>query len=108
MQKRFLGPFHDQGENGSPGRGTEKDAMRTAIWWKPLLRQPICVDMKTCPICSKPSASATSPFCSDRCRAVDLGRWFNESYATPAVELDDVDADALAELTGEAPLSENE
>lgn len=23
------------------------------------------------------------PFCSDRCRAVDLGRWFGGEYAVP-------------------------
>jgi endogenous inhibitor of DNA gyrase (YacG/DUF329 family) len=26
------------------------------------------------------------PFCSRHCADVDLGRWFNESYAIPAVE----------------------
>lgn len=49
----------------------------------------------TCPICSKPSAKDTSPFCSTRCRQVDLNRWFTGGYAVPAVELDDVDEEAL-------------
>lgn len=49
----------------------------------------------SCPICAKPSADATSPFCSTRCRQVDLNRWFTGSYAVPAVELDDVDEDAM-------------
>jgi hypothetical protein len=26
------------------------------------------------------------PFCSARCRDIDLGRWFGERYAVPAVE----------------------
>jgi hypothetical protein len=26
------------------------------------------------------------PFCSARCRDVDLGHWFQESYTVPAVE----------------------
>jgi uncharacterized protein len=26
------------------------------------------------------------PFCSARCRDVDLGRWFGEAYRVPAVE----------------------
>jgi endogenous inhibitor of DNA gyrase (YacG/DUF329 family) len=26
------------------------------------------------------------PFCSARCRDVDLGRWFGEVYTVPAVE----------------------
>lgn len=53
--------------------------------------------MKTCPICSKPTAEATKPFCSARCREVDLNKWFTASYAVPAVELDDVDDASLAQ-----------
>jgi endogenous inhibitor of DNA gyrase (YacG/DUF329 family) len=33
-----------------------------------------------CPICGRPADAATAPFCSKRCRMVDLGRWFSESY----------------------------
>jgi endogenous inhibitor of DNA gyrase (YacG/DUF329 family) len=25
----------------------------------------------------------TVPFCSDRCRLIDLGRWLDESYGVP-------------------------
>lgn len=39
-----------------------------------------------CPICGKPPAAAHAPFCSPRCRDVDLSRWFGEAYAIPAVE----------------------
>jgi hypothetical protein len=28
------------------------------------------------------------PFCSARCRDIDLGRWFGEVYTVPAVEPD--------------------
>lgn len=37
-----------------------------------------------CPICAKPAdpAGADFPFCSRRCREVDLGRWFGERYRT--------------------------
>ena len=34
-----------------------------------------------CPICGKqfdPQASQALPFCSDRCRQIDLGRWLKE------------------------------
>lgn len=49
-----------------------------------------------CPICSKPFAVGriddlpTFPFCSERCRLVDLGRWVDGSYAIPGppVEVD--------------------
>ena len=53
--------------------------------------------MASCPICQKPTTAATKPFCSPRCREVDLNKWFTGSYAVPAVELDDVDDDALAQ-----------
>jgi endogenous inhibitor of DNA gyrase (YacG/DUF329 family) len=29
------------------------------------------------------------PFCSARCRDIDLGRWLDGAYAVPAVEVDD-------------------
>lgn len=38
----------------------------------------------TCPICRKKTEKAYRPFCSKRCADVDLGRWFNGSYAVPA------------------------
>ena len=40
----------------------------------------------TCPICKRASEEKFRPFCSKRCADVDLGRWFNEDYAVPAVE----------------------
>ena len=35
-----------------------------------------------CPICRKPveSPGAPAPFCSPRCKMVDLGRWLGEDY----------------------------
>jgi len=36
-----------------------------------------------CPICRKPVDSATDadfPFCSERCRLLDLGNWASEKY----------------------------
>lgn len=40
-----------------------------------------------CPVCRKPvplpaeSAQAAFPFCSERCRQVDLFRWYSGKYA---------------------------
>lgn len=45
-----------------------------------------------CPTCAAPvewEATPTRPFCSERCRLLDLGKWLNEEYAIPAVETDD-------------------
>jgi len=43
--------------------------------------------MPRCPTCRaevKPRAeNASYPFCSPRCRAVDLGRWFTGAYRVP-------------------------
>ena len=40
-----------------------------------------------CPICQKVSAPRSEnpsfPFCSPRCRAVDLGKWLGEEYRVP-------------------------
>jgi len=39
-----------------------------------------------CPTCLKPfntDETTAMPFCSSRCRQVDLGRWFNEEYGMP-------------------------
>lgn len=45
-----------------------------------------------CPICRKPAEHATRPFCSSRCRDVDLGRWFGGSYTAsrPLIDEDDI------------------
>ena len=38
---------------------------------------------RKCPICGKPATEASTPFCSERCRDVDLNRWLSGSYAIP-------------------------
>jgi uncharacterized protein len=48
---------------------------------------------KPCPICGKPANAASRPFCSERCRDVDLNRWLSNSYAIPAAKDDDEDAE---------------
>jgi len=49
--------------------------------------------VKPCPICGKPSVDASKPFCSERCRDVDLNRWLSNSYAIPGKPDDDEDPD---------------
>lgn len=46
---------------------------------------------RPCPICGKPAVYSERPFCSRRCRLLDLGRWADGTYAIPAVEDDDED-----------------
>jgi endogenous inhibitor of DNA gyrase (YacG/DUF329 family) len=58
---------------------------------------------RTCPICGKPTAEKTRPFCSPRCRDVDLHRWLSGRYAVPAVEEDDVEAEEIEGAPPTAP-----
>ncbi|MCI0599207.1 MAG: DNA gyrase inhibitor YacG [Beijerinckiaceae bacterium] len=39
-----------------------------------------------CPICGKPDAFATRPFCSNRCADIDLYRWLGGVYTIPAID----------------------
>ncbi|WP_407049999.1 DNA gyrase inhibitor YacG [Methyloraptor flagellatus] len=48
---------------------------------------------RPCPICGKMSVFKSYPFCSPRCRAVDLNRWLTGAYAIPVVEDDDMPDD---------------
>jgi uncharacterized protein len=48
---------------------------------------------KKCPICGKPVNEASKPFCSERCRDVDLNRWLSNSYVVPGRPEADEDAD---------------
>ena len=39
-----------------------------------------------CPICDAPvdpQKTPAMPFCSERCRRIDLGRWLGEDYGLP-------------------------
>ena len=48
---------------------------------------------KKCPICGKPANDASKPFCSERCRDVDLNRWLSGSYVVPGRPEADEDAE---------------
>ncbi|HEY1382891.1 MAG TPA: DNA gyrase inhibitor YacG [Dongiaceae bacterium] len=39
-----------------------------------------------CPICGKPADQQFKPFCSQRCRQVDLNRWLSGTYRIPGAE----------------------
>jgi endogenous inhibitor of DNA gyrase (YacG/DUF329 family) len=48
--------------------------------------------VKPCPICGK-SAEGSHPFCSERCRDVDLNRWLSGSYVVPSRTGEDEDSE---------------
>jgi uncharacterized protein len=55
--------------------------------------------MPTCPTCNRPiqwnPASPWRPFCSERCKLIDLGAWASERHAIPG---DANNTDAIDEL----------
>lgn len=54
---------------------------------------------RDCPICGKIAENReTAPFCSHRCKEVDLSRWFTGSYSVPVVEHDDLPDDELGDF----------
>ena len=36
-----------------------------------------------CPVCNKPANKKYRPFCSSRCKLIDLGNWIDGSYRLP-------------------------
>jgi endogenous inhibitor of DNA gyrase (YacG/DUF329 family) len=55
----------------------------------------------SCPICEKPvkprRENPNFPFCSPRCKTIDLGKWMSEDYRVPVEgedgEREDVESD---------------
>ena len=46
-----------------------------------------------CSVCGKPVDAKFKPFCSARCRNVDLNRWLSGVYSIPATEENDEDGE---------------
>jgi endogenous inhibitor of DNA gyrase (YacG/DUF329 family) len=58
--------------------------------------------MKKCPICDKPAETKENPhrpFCSARCKLLDLGNWVDENYRVPS----QVERPSVEELEGQIP-----
>ena len=66
------------------------------------MSQPPSTHLK-CPICGKPveipdparnvPGGAHFPFCTDRCKLVDLGRWLDGKYQIPVADPDAEESD---------------
>ncbi|MBR1267225.1 DNA gyrase inhibitor YacG [Bradyrhizobium sp. AUGA SZCCT0222] len=67
-------PPKDAGKDtGQAGSGVSKPASKSSS--------------KPCPECGRPAENAkTLPFCSPRCRDVDLNRWLSGRYVIPGKE----------------------
>ncbi len=44
---------------------------------------------RPCPECGKPSSRESYPFCSPRCKSIDLNRWLSGSYVLPGKPIDE-------------------
>ena len=59
------------------------------------------MSLPKCPVCGAlvaPSKTLCMPFCSERCRLIDLKRWLGEEYSVPDRLADpDEDEDPPAE-----------
>ncbi len=57
-----------------------------------------------CPNCKKKFnfySSESRPFCSERCRMIDLGQWLTESYTVPVEKLTEEEVQNLEQLLNE-------
>ncbi|MEO7559817.1 MAG: DNA gyrase inhibitor YacG [Nitrosospira sp.] len=59
------------------------------------MKQPVV----NCPQCGKiiiwSTANRYRPFCSERCKLIDLGQWATESYRIPEMEKQEDEDEAL-------------
>jgi endogenous inhibitor of DNA gyrase (YacG/DUF329 family) len=60
-----------------------------------------------CPICGRPPGRtapppAHAPFCSERCRGVDLARWLDGTYRVPGEDLAALDPSEWERLARDA------
>ena len=58
-----------------------------------------------CPTCGEPSVfepfNPYRPFCSERCRLIDLGRWIDGKYVTPGPSVSQKQAEEQDESADE-------
>lgn len=63
--------------------------------------------MPKCPACNRAvlprGKNPVFPFCSPRCRAIDLGKWLGEEYRIPGPHPDAEDPDQPARPASEEP-----
>jgi endogenous inhibitor of DNA gyrase (YacG/DUF329 family) len=53
--------------------------------------------MPRCPVCQRefsPEDSRAMPFCGERCKLIDLGRWLDERYGLPIEREEDEQSSA--------------
>jgi endogenous inhibitor of DNA gyrase (YacG/DUF329 family) len=59
-----------------------------------------------CPTCGEPVKwpdNPFRPFCSERCKLIDFGRWANEEYRVPDQEKPSTDAETTEPASNDGP-----
>ena len=62
-----------------------------------------------CPICHtelKPEMKPHRPFCSARCKSIDLGKWLSEDYRIPVEPSENEDEEPLDLTNLPRPISD--
>jgi endogenous inhibitor of DNA gyrase (YacG/DUF329 family) len=66
--------------------------------------------MVPCPICGRPAApradNRSFPFCSPRCKTVDLGKWLSEEYRVSVTDVSGEDMDPQREAGDASSLAQ--
>ncbi len=63
-----------------------------------------------CPYCRKALSSTVQgvwPFCTERCKALDLGAWAKEEYRVPAAKDHEISSDLESQLKDDYDSSES-
>ncbi len=73
------GLYRTLGRWGNPGAGTGAAELGTLT------------AMSACPICQRvvPDGAGSAPFCTPRCKLVDLGNWLEGRYVIPGRDAED-------------------
>jgi endogenous inhibitor of DNA gyrase (YacG/DUF329 family) len=64
-----------------------------------------------CPTCKRKFnyfSSDFRPFCSEKCRLIDLGQWLSESYTVPVEKLTEEELQNLEQLVHEKAQEETD
>lgn len=64
-----------------------------------------------CPHCKKKFnyySSEFRPFCTERCRLIDLGQWLSESYTVPVEKMNQDEIETIERIIDEKNQAEND
>jgi endogenous inhibitor of DNA gyrase (YacG/DUF329 family) len=89
-------PFGGNGHNGNGHKGKTPGAVHALpkVKAKPVAAPKSAGRQIKCPQCGKMASwtgNPSRPFCSERCRLMDLGKWADGTHAIPGEKVPDKD-----------------